>query len=84
MVSRSQSTIRQAAREAPNGNVSVVFAIITSVALFAVLFPWFPGGQQLEVGTRVDSDIVAPRDLTYESEVLTAETRDAAANASRP
>ena len=81
MVSRSQSTIRQAAREAPNGNVSVVFAIITSVALFAVLFPWFPGGQQLEVGTRVDSDIVAPRDLTYESEVLTAETRDAAANA---
>ncbi len=81
MVSRSQTTFRRAAREAPNGNVSVAFAIITSLALFAVLFPWFPGGQQLEVGTRADSDIVAPRDLTYESEVLTEESREAAAKA---
>ncbi|MGE3962317.1 MAG: HD family phosphohydrolase [Dehalococcoidia bacterium] len=59
----------------------MALAIITSIALFAVLFPWFPGGQQLEVGTRADSDIVAPRDLTYESEVLTEETREAAARA---
>ena len=82
MVSRNtQTTFRQAARETPNGNVAVVLAVFTALALFAVLFPWFPGGQELGVGTRVDSDILAPRDLTYESEVLTAETREAAAAA---
>ena len=82
MVSRTTpTTLREAAREAPNGNVAVALAVFTSIALFAILFPWFPGGQQLEVGTRVDSDVVAPRELTYESEVLTEETREAAAEA---
>lgn len=82
MVTRNtQSAIRQAAREAPNGNVSVSLAIVTAIALFALLFPWFPGGQQLEVGTRVDADVVSPRALTYESAVRTEETREAAANA---
>lgn len=82
MVTRdTQTAIREAAREAPNGNVAVALAIVTSLALFAILFPWFPGGQQLEVGTRVDSDILAPRDLTFESEILTGETREAAAAA---
>ncbi len=76
-----KTTLRDAAREAPNGNVAVALAVFTSIALFAILFPWFPGGQQLAVGTRPDSDIVSPRDLTYESEVLTAETRGAAAEA---
>lgn len=82
MVSRTaQTSLRQAAREAPNGNVAVALAVFTSVALFAILFPWFPGSQQLAVGTRVDRDILSPRDLTYESEVLSAETREAAAAA---
>jgi len=83
MVSRTiqKTNLREAAREAPNGNVAVALAVFTAVVLFAILFPWFPGGQQLAVDTRVDSDIVSPRDLTYESDVLTAETREAAAAA---
>ncbi len=82
MVSRTaQTSLRQAAREAPNGNVAFALAIFTSVALFAILFPWFPGGQQLAIGTRVDRDILSPRDLTYESDILTTETREAAAAA---
>src|SRR5690606_5271097 len=82
MVSRNtQTSLREAAREAPNGTVAVALAVFTSIALFAILFPWFPGGQQLAVGTRVDRDIVSPRDVTYESETLTAESRAAAAEA---
>ena len=82
MVSRQTPlSLRQAAGETPNGTVAAVFAAFTAIALFAVLFPWFPGGQQLEVGSRASGDIVAPRDTTYESVVLTEETRNAAADA---
>jgi cyclic-di-AMP phosphodiesterase PgpH len=77
----ARPTLRDVAREAPNGAVSVVLGVFTAVALFAILFPWFPGGQQLEVGARAGSDIVAPRDITYESTVLTEQTREAAAAA---
>jgi len=82
MVSRSQSsTLRQAVREAPNGTTSVALAVVTALALFAVLFPWFPGSQRLDVGVIPDSDVVAPREATYESQVLTVQQRDAAAAA---
>ncbi|MQC16816.1 MAG: HDIG domain-containing protein [Chloroflexi bacterium] len=82
MVTRpSSSSLREVAREAPNGTIAVVFGVFTGIALFAVLFPWFPGGQQLDVGARASSDIVSPRDVTYESAVLTGQTRDAAADA---
>ena len=82
MVSRSaQSSLRQAAREVPNGRVAIALAVIASLALIAILFPWYPGGQQLEVGVRVDDDIVAPGDVSYESVVLTEQRRQAAAEA---
>ena len=49
---------------------------------FAVgLFPWFPGGARLEVGSVLDRAIVAPRDVTYDSTVLTQQERDARAQA---
>ena len=82
MVSRPSSpSLREAAREAPNGTVSLVFAIFTSIALLGILFPWFPGSGQLDVGVRTSVDIVAPRDITYESTVLTEQTRVSAAEA---
>ena len=44
--------------------------------LFAVLFPWFPGGQVLAVGVTTERDILAPRDTTYESTVLTDQLKE--------
>lgn len=82
MVSRStQSTIREAALKAPNGSVALALGALTALALFAVLFPWFPGGQRLEVGVRTDVGVVAPRAASYESAVLTEQRREAAAEA---
>ncbi|MEX2373822.1 MAG: hypothetical protein WD800_08465, partial [Dehalococcoidia bacterium] len=82
MVTRSApNTIRQAAHHAPSGRVAVVLGALTAIALFAVLFPWFPGGQTLDVGVAVAGDVTSPRDATYESEVLTERQRSEAADA---
>ncbi|MEX2032486.1 MAG: hypothetical protein WEA81_06430, partial [Dehalococcoidia bacterium] len=84
MVSRSAPGARFASRVtvvAPGPRTAFALAAITALALFAVLFPWFPGSERLEAGTQPDADLVAPRDITYESQVLTARQREAAAAA---
>jgi len=55
---------------------SIFFAALLSTLLFAVLFPWFPGGQVLDVGATVERDVLAPRDANYESSILTQQRRD--------
>ncbi len=71
-------------RSGRGGTVS--FAVVLALALFAVLFPWFPGGLHLEAGTTAPQDILAPRAVDYESSVLTARAREerAAAVAEQP
>lgn len=71
------------ARDRASGRAAVWVAILTAAALFAVLFPWYPGAQQLEEGLVLDQPVTAPRDLTYESAVLTAQVREQAASAIR-
>jgi hypothetical protein len=56
---------------------------IIMVVLFAAQFP--TGNQyQLEAGTVSPSTIVAPRQITYESQILTEEARERAAQAVEP
>lgn len=55
---------------------SIFFAALLAALLFAVLFPWFPGGQALDVGATVERDVLAPRDANYESTILTQQLRD--------
>ncbi len=52
-------------------------ALLLSVALF----PVYPGVQPLRAGTIVARAILAPRDLSYESEVRTSAVRKQAADA---
>ena len=47
------------------------FGVLLAVVLFAVLFPWFPGGPTFDAGTAAERDILAPRAVNYESAVLT-------------
>jgi putative nucleotidyltransferase with HDIG domain len=75
-------TLRQTAlAESSNGRVAAALAIVATVALFAVMFPYYPGAQRLDVDTVVSRDIVAPREVTYESVVLTESQRQQAADA---
>ena len=60
---------------------SLLIAALVVVAAFIVLFPWFPGGLRLEVGSTVERAIVAPRDESYDSDLLTEQVREAAAAA---
>lgn len=71
------------ARDRASGRAAISVAVFTALALFAVLFPWYPGAQQLEAGVVLDQPVTAPRDLTYESTVLTTQVRDQAASAIR-
>lgn len=59
------------------GPVGVVIAL----ALAAILFPWYPGAPTLDQGTISPWTLLAPRDIDFESAVLTQQARDAAANA---
>lgn len=56
--------------------VAVFFGALLAALLFAVLFPWFPGGQALGVGATVERDVLAPRDTNYESAILTRQLQD--------
>lgn len=56
-------------------NSIIFFGGLLAALLFAVLFPWFPGGQLLDVGATVNRDILAPRAVNYESTVLTEQLR---------
>ena len=62
---------------------AVAFSLLIGAALFAALFPWFPGRQRLTVGATAADTVIAPRARSYESEVLTAERRQQAADAVR-
>lgn len=52
------------------------FGALLAALLFAVLFPWFPGGQILDVGATVERDILAPRATNYESAILTQQLQE--------
>jgi putative nucleotidyltransferase with HDIG domain len=55
---------------------AVFFGTLLAALLFAVLFPWFPGGQALGVGATVERDVLAPRSTNYESVILTRQLQD--------
>ena len=54
---------------------ALAYAVLLSLGMMAVLFPWFPGGSRLVEGRTVDRTIVAPRDVEFESPVRTAEVQ---------
>ena len=60
---------------------ATTFGLLIGLALFGVLFPWFPGEASLDEGTAAPRAITAPRDRTYESAVLTEALREQAAAA---
>ncbi|MDP6605751.1 MAG: HDIG domain-containing protein [Dehalococcoidia bacterium] len=60
---------------------ATTFAVLLALALFGALFPWFPGETRLEVGSTASRTLTAPRDLSYESAVLTAVAREQSAAA---
>lgn len=61
--------------------VSLVVAALGALALFAALFPWSPGGPAFAEGSTAERPIIAPRDVEYESAVLTAQRRQEAVDA---
>ena len=78
MLSGPSATSRSAWFRRP---VATAFGALIAVAMFAVLFPWFPGSPRLEEGTSSPFTLTAPSDFSYESEIRTEELRDAAAAA---
>lgn len=76
---RSRPTVRIAAL--PLRDRAVIFALVVAWAVFAGLYPWFPGVQRFDVGTVPSVEVHAPRDVTYVSEILTRQQRDRAASA---
>ena len=63
---------------------AVVLALVIAAALTALLFPWYPAGTRLREGDASPFTLAAPRAISYESEVLTEEAREAAASAVPP
>lgn len=63
---------------------SAVLGLVVAVTLGALLFPWYPGGTKLSEGEPSPFTLAAPRSISYESGVLTAEAREAAAAAVPP
>ncbi len=60
---------------------AIVLGALLTAALFAILFPWFPGGTTPREGERAPFTLTARHELSYESDVLTAQARDDAAAA---
>ena len=60
---------------------AILFGLVIAGTLFAILFPWFPGGTKLREGDTSPWTLTAPRDLSFDSDVLTAAARDEAAAA---
>ncbi len=81
MATRSFALLNAATAEPSYRGAAITVGVLSALALFAVMFPWYPGGQQLAGGVAIDQPITAPRDLSYESEVLTTLVRDQAAAA---
>ena len=63
---------------------AVVLALVIAAALTALLFPWYPAGTRLREGEASPFTLAAPRAISYESDVLTEEAREAAASAVPP
>ena len=63
---------------------AVVLGLVIAAALSALLFPWYPGGTTLREGEASPFTLAAPRAISYESDVLTEEAREAAAAAVPP
>ncbi len=59
----------------------VLLGLVLAAALVAVLFPWFPGTEQLTEGTPAPRTIAAPREASFESAALTEALREEAAAA---
>jgi cyclic-di-AMP phosphodiesterase PgpH len=77
----SSAALSAALRDAASRSVALGVGLFAAVVLLLVLFPWFPGGQSFEIGQVAERGIVAPRELTYESEVLTERVRQEAVEA---
>ena len=60
---------------------AILLGLVIGAVLFAVLFPWFPGGAGMREGDASSWTLSAPRDLSYESLVLTDAGREEAAEA---
>ena len=60
---------------------AIILGLLIGAALFAVLFPWFPGGAGMREGDASPWTLSAPRDLSYESVVRTEVAREQAAEA---
>ena len=63
---------------------AVVLGLVIAAALSALLFPWYPGATTLREGEASPFTLAAPRAISYESDVLTEEAREAAAAAVPP
>ncbi|MSQ41678.1 MAG: hypothetical protein EXR65_01380 [Dehalococcoidia bacterium] len=64
------SRLPAAARARGHGG-AVAFGALLALALFAALFPVFPGRALLREGARAPRTVTALRDFSYESAVLT-------------
>ena len=60
---------------------AVTLGAVIAVGLFIVLFPWFPGADRLEADVSAPLTLASPRDVSFDSEVLTEQQRTAAAAA---
>lgn len=60
---------------------AVILGLVVAAGVLAVLFPWFPGTPRLDEGTVAPFTLTAPRDLSFESAVLTEQVRDEVAAA---
>ncbi len=60
---------------------AILLGLGIGAVLFVVLFPWFPGGAGMREGDASPWTLSAPRDLSYESLVLTEAAREEAAGA---
>ena len=60
---------------------AILLGLGIGAVLFVVLFPWFPGGAGMREGDASPWTLSAPRDLSYESVVLTGAAREEAAGA---
>ena len=77
----SRSPARSLSRGGAGGGAAITFAVVAGLALFGALFPWFPGEPRLNEGSVAPRAITAPRDRSYDSDVLTEARREQAAAA---
>ncbi|MBF8290018.1 MAG: receptor with intracellular metal dependent phosphohydrolase [Chloroflexi bacterium] len=82
LANRSADAVRLTRRQAGRLAVAALALIVAMTAMLGV--DYAPQRATLQVGDLVPADIAAPRAITYENLILTAETRRAAADAVPP